>query len=252
MPYRRRLSITAAVAAMTLLPVTEAHADDPERYREYYSIFTRGEQHIPYHDTTPYVPQGLAYWPELDAMIVSYYDDRGGSARLAILARGSRKVIRYPKLDLALAPDGSAITRNADYTLLANSFMEISGNRMYVGSFHENRAGDAYRYILDATEEPHYDNHSFGVPAQVQGMAITQTHFVWSLSYGRDNDSTLAIDNRDGPIERTVTAPNMSEDLATTPDGELYVVYESAAMKYSDADYQVRTIHHGPLSDLIP
>lgn len=46
-------------------------------------------------------------------------------------------------------------------------------------------------------------------------------------------------------------APNMSEDLATV-GGELYVVYESAAMKYSDADYQVRTIHHGSTAALIP
>jgi hypothetical protein len=284
MPSRSWFAAAAAVA-MVFLPATEARAADPDRYVEYYSIFTRGEQRIPYLDTTPYVPQGLTHWPELDAMVVSYYDDNGGPARLAVLRRGSsehvktltlddtghvqalatsqnflwvasttgsgRKVIRYSKLALAAALDGSTITRNADYTLLANSFMEISGDKMYVGSFHENTTGTAYRYTLDAAEQPRYDDHSFGVPAKVQGMAITPTHFVWSLSYGRDNDSTLAVDNRDGPIERRLTAPNMSEDLATV-NGELHVVYESAAMKYSDADYQVRTIHHGPLSELIP
>ena len=44
-------------------------------------------------------------------------------------------------------------------------------------------------------------------------------------------------------------APNMSEDMAVV-DGELYVVYESGAQKFSDADYKVRTIHHGSLSVL--
>jgi hypothetical protein len=42
----------------------------------------------------------------------------------------------------------------------------------------------------------------------------------------------------------------MSEDLAVV-DGELYVIYESAAQKFPDADYKVRTIHHGSLSDMI-
>ena len=234
----------------------EASAADPERYQEYYSIFTRGEQRIPYLDTTPYVPQGLAHWPETDAMIVSHYDDTGGSARLAILDRVTSEHRKTLRLDdtghvQALAADGTTVARNAEYTPLAASFVEISGDRMYVGSFHETTTGTAYRYTLDAAEEPHYEGHSFTVPAKVQGMAITPTHFVWSLSFGRHNDSELAVDPRDGPIERVVVAPNMSEDLATV-GGELYVVYESAAMKYSDADYQVRTIHHGPLAELIP
>jgi hypothetical protein len=36
----------------------------------------------------------------------------------------------------------------------------------------------------------------------------------------------------------------MSEDLATV-GGEIYVVYESGAKKYADADYKIRSIHHG-------
>ncbi|MGH8898083.1 MAG: hypothetical protein ACRDZ4_13950 [Egibacteraceae bacterium] len=164
---------------------------------------------------------------------------------------GTRKVIRYLKSTLANSPDGSQITRNKDYSLRASSFMEIFGSKLYVGTFDAGSSGTAYRYSLDANEDPHDDGYSFNVPSQVQGMAITSTHFIWSRSYGRNNDSQIVVDPRDGPITRSVTAPNMSEDLATA-DGEVYVVYESGAMKYSDADYKVRTIHHGPLSKLIP
>lgn len=260
--------------------------NDPARYQTYYSMFLRGEQRIPYLDTTPYVPQGLTHWPATDAMVVSYYDDNGGRARIAIVDRGSsahlkslylddrghaaalatsanylwvastqadgtKKVIRYRWSTVAGAANNSEITRTSDYTLRASSFLEIYGSKMYVGSFHTDSNGTAYRYSLDANEVPQYDDHSFTVPSQVQGMAITAEHFVWSRSYGRNNDSTLVVDPRSGPIVRTVTAPNMSEDLATV-GGELYVVYESAAMKYADADYQVRTIHHGKTSALIP
>ena len=60
----------------------------------------------------------------------------------------------------------------------------------------------------------------------------------------------MTVEPRDGAITRRVVAPNMSEDLATV-GGELYVVYESGARKYADADYKVRTIHHGPLGELV-
>lgn len=260
--------------------------NDPARYHEYYSMFLRGERRIPYLDTTPYVPQGLTHWPANDAMVVSYYDDDGGRARIAIVDRetsahlkslylddrghaaalatsanylwvsstqsdGTKKVIRYRWSDVAGAANNSELARANDYTLRASSFLEIIGSKLYVGTFHTDRNGTVYRYTLDAGEEPSYDGHSFTVPSRVQGMAITSTHFVWSRSYGRDNDSELTVDPRSGAITRRVVAPNMSEDLATV-GGELYVVYESAAKKYSDSDYKVRTIHHGRTSALIP
>lgn len=279
---RRTLAAAAAaLATLILLPQGSARADDPPRYARYYSIFTRGEQHIPYLDTTPYVPQGLAYWAQRDAMIVSYYHETGGNARLAIVDRTTSRhlktlvlgdtghvqalavsanylwlattgrMVRYALTDVALTADGATLPEDADYVLKAHSFVEITGNRMYVGSFHTDTTGTAYRYTLDAAEEPVDDDHSFTVPPQVQGMAITPTHFVWSRSQGRNNDSRLTVDPRDGAITREVVAPNMSEDLATV-GGELYVVYESGARKYADADYQVRTIHHGSLAELIP
>lgn len=68
------------------------------------------------------------------------------------------------------------------------------------------------------------------------GSESTPTHFVWSRSYGRYADSELTVDPRDGAITRRLVSPNMSEDLATV-GGEIY---------------KVRTVHHGPLGELIP
>lgn len=283
----RRLPVVFAVPlAMMLSAPAAAQAADPVRYQTYYSMFTRGEARIPYLDTTSYVPQGLAHWPAQDAMVISYYDDNGGRARLAIVDRktsahlksvylddrghanalatsanylwlsgtqsnGAKTVVRYSWSALASAADGSELKRTSTYNLREASFVEIHGNRMYVGVYRTSSNGTAYRYTLDANEVPTYDNHSFTVPPKVQGMAITATDFVWSRSAGRQNDSELTVDPRDGAITRRVVAPNMSEDLATV-GGEIYVIYESAAKKYADSDYKVRTIHHAPLAELIP
>ncbi|MPY95371.1 MAG: hypothetical protein GEV08_20650 [Acidimicrobiia bacterium] len=284
----RRLHLLAAISAVAalgvLLPAATAHADDPPRYETYYSIFTRGEQKIPFLDTTPYVPQGLAHLPEQDAMVVSYYDDRGGNAQIAILDRATsthvktlvlddtghvgglatsanylwvsstngadKRLIRYAKSSLAEAPDGSQVARDADYAVPASSFVEISGDKLYVGLFDADQEGTVHQYTLDANENPQDDNQPFAIPSSVQGMAVTPEHIIWSRSFGRDNDSELVVDPLGGQAGRTVTAPNMSEDMAIV-DGELHVVYESGAQKFSDADYKVRTIHHGSLSALI-
>jgi hypothetical protein len=51
--------------------VSGAEAADPPRYKAYYDIFNRGNSPIP-GDGTRWVPQGLTYWPDRDALIISY------------------------------------------------------------------------------------------------------------------------------------------------------------------------------------
>jgi hypothetical protein len=280
----RSLAVAVAIVSV-LLPAVSAQAADPPRYETYYSLFTRGSRQIPYLDTTPYVPQGLAHLPELHALVVSYYDDNGGSARAAIVdtttsaliktvvfddvghvqalatstnylwlattTGSTRKIVRYRRSAVVAAAEGAQIRRDKDYVLAANSFVEVFGNKMYVGTYVVDDNGTGYRYTLNAAEDPVYDNYSFSIPANVQGMAVTSTHFIWSRSNGRDNDSSIAMNRPGLAVLRTITAPNMSEDLAIA-DGKVFVVYESAARKYADADYQVRTIHHAQLSELLP
>ena len=73
---------------------------------------------------------------------------------------------------------------------------------------------------------------------------------IMSGSFNRDADSQLAIGPTGGDASRTIVAPNMAEDTAVAGE-ELYIVYESGAEKFADADYRVRTIHHAPLSEII-
>jgi len=47
-----------------------------------------------------------------------------------------------------------------------------------------------------------------------------------------------------------ITAPNMSEGVVFG-NGKVHVLYESGAKKYAGADYRVKTVHHGRMSDLL-
>jgi hypothetical protein len=49
---------------------------------------------------------------------------------------------------------------------------------------------------------------------------------------------------------RSIVAPNMSEGVVFG-HGKVHVLYESGAKMYKDADYRVKTVHHGPTSALL-
>ena len=232
----------------------------------------------------------------IDAMLVSYYDSteplNTNSARLEAVDRltgdsigswtlaekghvqamamsesylwiastnaSGGHILRYAKKDLVRPGSDGALAHDREFHLKASSFIEVSGDEMYVGEFRSgvDDEGTAYRYMLDDDEVPHFDDAgddggSFTVPSRVQGMAISDFHFFWSRSWGRNADSNLAVDPRAGPMEEhQIVAPNMSQDLAVVGD-EIYVVYESSAAVYDDADYKVTTIHHGKYADLV-
>ena len=77
-----RLSLIPPVlilGAIALSTAVAVQAADPPRYATYYKIFDRGGALIPGKDSQ-FVPQGLAYWPEQDALVISYYDSKGGKS----------------------------------------------------------------------------------------------------------------------------------------------------------------------------
>jgi hypothetical protein len=280
----RLLAAGASACVVALLAAAVAvHAADPPRYRTYYAIFDRGTALIPYHDSR-WVPQGLTYWPEKDALVISYYDaghasnsriavvDRATSRRLKTLTlpdkghvgglamtagylwvASSGKVGRYAKSALDSARDGASVARDRNFTLKASSFIRVTGDKLWVGRYEAHSKGTAYRYTVGSGETPRYDGAQFAIPSGVQGMAVASSKVVWSRSGGRDNDSTIEVrplSAPTGPGGRRITAPNMSEGIVFA-QGELYVVYESCAATYADADYRVRTIHHAPAAKLL-
>lgn len=279
----RLLGLAVAATLFVLAPAASAPAADPERYQAYYDVFDRGNSLLPGHDTR-WTPQGLASWPEQDALVVSYYDGKGTlPSRLAVIDRASgrrKKVVKLPDSGhvgglamsadhLWVATDGNRVIRfrkatlrrtasnrtlraAGAYRLGASSYATFAAGRLWVGRFDEDDDAVAFAYDLDARARPVYAGISVSTPSKVQGMAIVGGQVIWSRSYGRDNDSLLEthpLDDANGSPTRAWTAPNMSEGIATAR-GELHVLYESGSATYSDADYRVRTVHHGPLAQI--
>ncbi len=266
----RHLAVLALLAAMAL--PSAAQAADPVRYKGYYDAFTRGRALIPGHDSR-WVPQGLAYWQEQDAMVISYYDsEKVLNSRLAVIDRktsafkkyvnlpqkshvgglafahgylwiaGSNAITRLGKRKLAATPNGGTTPTGKTFPTKASAWVTIVGRTLYAGDFYNDKA---HRYAIDANERLVDQNATIATPHETQGMAVTGGRYIFSRSFGRDNDSTIQVLNG-----RSIVAPNMSEGIAVAR-GKLYVVYESGSSYYDDADYRVRTVHHAPLKALL-
>lgn len=272
-----RLAVASLTVSAFLAVVGTAVAGTPARYKTYDSIFDPGKAQIPGHDSR-WVPQGLAYWGDKDALIISYYDSKKElNSRLAVIDRASGKTIkyvvlaesghvggvatahgdiwvsssghvtRYAQVVLSATKSGALLPAAAVFNLKASSYVTTVGRKLIVGDYYNNKA---YRYTVDKKGRPHDDGVTIYTPAHVQGLAIVNGNYIFSRSggYGHDADSTIQVMGPAGG--RSITAPNMSEDLAVGR-GELFVVYESASSYYDDADFRVRTVHHGPVSKLL-
>lgn len=283
-----RLTLAVLSAALIAPRVTGADAADPPRYKTYYDIFNRGNAPIPGANTR-WVPQGLTYWPDRDSLIISYYDGDGKlNSRLAVIDRASGRkqsifelpekghvgglamstanlwvassgtVSRISKVSLARAASGDRLPVASTHKLAATSFATFDGKNLWVGKYDKDGrdAQYAYRYPLGGNELPAktYDRR-VAIPNNVQGMAISGSRVVLSISggHGIDADSHLEVHPLKSPAgkpTRRITAPNMSEGVVFG-NGKVHVLYESGAKQYAGADYRVKTVHHGKTSDLL-
>jgi hypothetical protein len=288
-PRRARLLATAlvgvaAVGSVAALP-SVASAGDPGDLKRYYGIFDRGPAKIPGHDTK-WTPQGLAFWPEQNALVISYYDGTGeDNSRLAIVDRttGARrkllvmptknhvgglamsskylwvsnngKLVRFTKASLLKKAELGTLKSKGSYPAAASSYLTIADNALWVGRFTKAATGTsaAYRYPLNAKEVPTANpTQTMLTPTRVQGMTIAGGKVVWSRSYGRDARSRIDTAPLANPTQpsRILTAPNMSEGIVS--DGSrLFVVYESGSGTYANASYRVKTIHSAPLASVL-
>jgi hypothetical protein len=116
-----------------------------------------------------------------------------------------------------------------------------------VGEFDRSGSPRAYPYRVTANGGLQSAGGSIPVPRSTQGMAVTDGHFIFSRSFGRDDDSRIESFARRAPLANgpSLVAPNMSEGMVFA-GGAIHVLYESGSAKYADADYRVRTIHHAP------
>src|SRR5215207_8654744 len=220
------LRALAALAACAVVLPAATGAADPKRYRTYYESFNRGNAKIPGHDTR-WIPQGLTYWPEQDALIISYYDgDHAKNSRLAVIDRAagtkkkilelpekghvgglamsrsylwvasSGKVSRIAKSRLEGTGNGGRLGVDTTYKLAATSFATMEGDDLlWVGKYERSSTATAYRYPLTGEEPATGPDRKVKIPSNVQGMAVFGKKVVLSRSggHGIDADSRLEV-----------------------------------------------------------
>lgn len=186
------------------------------------------------------------------------------SSHLWVASGGSLR--RYSRSALGSTASGGQLTVQTSVDVLGSaSYAFAQGDTVWVGNFtwnydsFGNKVCPSYNASSDWDWMYQYRVNSDGsltylqdrrTPGAVQGVAVTSEKLIWSTSCGRDNDSRIVVWNRDYAFDanwdhgNVIVAPNMSEGMVIA-GGRLQVVYESGSAYYSDADYRVRTVHHG-------
>jgi hypothetical protein len=245
MAPRRLLAALAACALVLALPVT-AGAADPKRYQPYYKLFDRGKAKIPGHDTR-WIPQGLTYWPQQDALIISYYDgEHAKNSRLAVIDRASgakqkilvlpekghvgglamsrlylwvassNKLSRFSKSELAATGDGGRLRADSTQKAPATSFATMEGDHILWLGRYEHRRTTAYRYTLGADDALPKDPGKVTMPSNVQGMAVFGDKVVLSRSPKPGSSEPLARNADSWLVVRPVSNPTSTKGLERT------------------------------------
>lgn len=197
-----------------------------------------------------------------------------GEWDLADLAQSGSQVITVDKT--VAVPMGASWLSYADGILWVGNFYlkgtydlgnifdfttESADGKAYGGyAVGYDLSGQAKKVLTVGAGEPYaIPDYVLATPDKVQGFVYTGGDVALSISYGRNNNSSLAyytidldkpdrtltLDGRSYPLivldsrnhRKTITALPMTEGMCTADDGKLFVVFESGAIKYSNASF---------------
>lgn len=113
------------------------------------------------------------------------------------------------------------------------------GGRIWVATHTKLFDSEMVSYSYDKESDKLFALSSYNIPSKVQGVAFDGNGAVYlSTSYGRNNSSYLKVysslltmTKKPNDPSMKVEMPPCSEQIAIT-DGNVYVVFESASMKY--------------------
>ncbi|MFD2416883.1 hypothetical protein [Amycolatopsis pigmentata] len=264
--------------------------DGPSASYAYDSRFAKGPA-IPELDT--YTPQGIATWYSWDGgndlLVISAYSDGGDAHLIGVDAKTGKHIgtvaiapthaggvaitqgwafvagegntirkYRLSDLETAMKQSGTPYLEQVGdpREVYGASFLTSYGNNLYAGKFSENDREKMYRYTVDTDGSLTTQSGAYEVPVKTQGLMVTDTHFVFSTSYGNDNRGNIYVVDagaRDIDISSTrcYRSPSMNEGI-TESGGYAYLVFESGAAQYVAKNPRnvIRNLHMGPVSGL--
>lgn len=181
---------------------------------------------------------------------IAFHEESG-----KVFVSNDGKVNIYDVQTLANAQDGDTIKpeRSFNFETLSGhnaSYLQVHEDNLYVGVFSENKNASLYKYELDENGNQTNPEKLIVPYNKVQGMEILEhngkEYFIFSTSYGRNNDSQLIFAelNNDNKFETItqITIPCMSEQISLNENGQLGIVFESDSIYYTGADKEIGNV----------
>jgi len=240
-----------------------------------------------------HTPQGIATWYSWDGgndlLVISAYQDGKNAYLIGIDAKTGKHIgtvaiapthaggiaitmgwafvqgsgdtirrYRLSELKAAMKQSGTPYLKQVGEArkVYAASFLTSYGNDLYSGKFSETGRERMYRYRVGADGSLTTQAGAYEVPAKTQGLMVTNSHFVYSTSYGNDNRSNVyVVDSGARDIDKASTrcyrAPSMSEGM-TESGGYAYLVYESGSAQYLPKHPRnvIKNLHKGKITGL--
>lgn len=135
--------------------------------------------------------------------------------------------------------------------VFAAQFTAVSGNSIWLGRHSREGLSTMYRYAVDENGVLHLAEGPWVVPARLQGLVVTDEHFVFTADEAR-GPGQLTVFRRGAPPDLEQVAciriPSMPENM-TTYGGRLFASYEGGAAQY-DLPGTTNRIHRLHSADL--
>jgi len=174
--------------------------------------------------------------------------------------RGPERVRRYRLKDLAMSLQRAHQTGTQPFVphfgdlqeIYGASFMSAHDGHLWAGHYNANGPDRMWEYAVSKTGVMTPVGRAYEVPAETQGLLVTDDRFVFEGSLGQSNKGTMTVVERSpsiSPVGRCFATPSMGEGLAALDDHVL-VVYESGAAAYSKATNRVTNLHIAPYASL--
>lgn len=226
-------------------------------------------------DDRGWTPQGMTYDPASRTFLQAYYKDLGNGEYASYLAvidavtgkeltevelgtsngqgpthaggvsiegdtvhvSDKGKLFSYSLSGIRGSAPGTVVPQQDDPTTHdGGSYSTIKDGRLYMGTYAKNEAEQPRMYVYERNSEGEWVHvETVPTPLEVQGVAVRDGEYVFSISPNRTDESSLVVQQRDDPADRSdpFPLPNMSQAVVEV-DGRLVITYESGAGKFDD------------------
>jgi hypothetical protein len=172
---------------------------------------------------------------------------------------GPEQVRRYHLADLANALQKAHLTGTQPWVAPERNLQQIYGagfmtshdGHLWAGHYNAAGPDKMYEYAVSRSGRLTKVGGAHEVPAQTQGVLVTDDRFIFEGSLGRDAGTMTVVERSPSitPLGRCFATPSMGEGLAQIDDHVL-VVYEGGSSLYPQAENRVTNLHIAPYAEL--